>query len=144
MYFCDNCNFVGNNYRQYFGHLGKCNTKKKKFYINSNNSNTNDHENDNSFNDIMENDIEYGIVNDNNRSETGINVENLSNTEYELSNTENEHLFKYLKFQNDLVNNNIIDRLQTGRVKLVDGSYSQEASINNYLEISNFGRYLLI
>ena len=96
MYFCDNCNFVANNYRQYIGHLGQCCNKKKKIYINTNNSsNTNDHENDNSFNDIMESDIEYGIVNDNNRSENGINVENLSNTtEYELSNNEDDHSFK--------------------------------------------------
>ena len=142
MFFCDNCNFVGNNSRKFYGHLAICN-KKKEFCINNNNFNTNDHENDNSFNDNMEYDIEYGIVNDNNRSENGINVENLSNTEYELSNTEDDHRFKYLRFQNDLVNNNIIDRLQTGRVKLVDGSYSQEASINNYLEISNFGKYLV-
>ena len=42
----------------------------------------------------MESDIEYGIVNDNNRSENGINVENLSNTEYELSNNEDDHSFK--------------------------------------------------
>ena len=133
MHLCDNCNFVGNNYRQYLGHLGKCN-KKKEFYINTYNSNTND-EKYNSFNDNMEYDIEYGIVNEYNISENGINVENLSNTEYELSNTEDDHLNKYLKFQQDLVNNSIIDRLQTGRVKLgVDGSYSQEASINNYDE----------
>jgi len=143
MFFCDNCNFVGNNYRRYYGHLAKCN-KNKEFCINNNNSNTNDHENDNSFTDNMEYDIEYGIVNDNNKSENDINVENLSNTEYDLSNTEDDHRLKYLRFQNDLVNNNIIDRLQTGRVKLVDGSYSQEASINNYLEISNFGKYLVI
>ena len=32
MFFCDNCNFVGNNYRKYYGHLGKCD-KKKKFLM---------------------------------------------------------------------------------------------------------------
>jgi hypothetical protein len=135
MFFCDRCNFVGNTTRKFYGHLSTCKHKINQGNVNENCKNLNINQNLN--NSIYEN-------------------ENLDNSEYfsdnECANAikanenyifeEDHHLFEYVKFQKDLIDNNIIDRLHTGRVKLIDGSYSQEASINNYLEISNFGKYV--
>ena len=137
-YFCEICNFVGNTYAQYNGHLSFCYTIKKR-------------KNDREKNEIIVENSENVIYNNeqNVREETYSDTGNYENdlkfNEDDFENNhqnirDEDHQSEYLNFQKTLIDNSIIDHLQTGRIKLIDGTYSNTASINNYLEISNFGK----
>ena len=96
MFFCDRCNFVGNTSRKYYGHL--CIFKIKQDNVNEECKNLNIDQNLN--NCIYEHENIY-------------NVDYHYDNECANENTickEDQHLFEYLKFQKDLIDNNIIDR----------------------------------
>ena len=128
MYSCENCNCVYKRYIQYCGHLSYCTRKFDKIVC------------------------EEKIILEQNLDNVTIENENIYNDYYSSNESENEldynvfqndnHKNKYINFQKSLIDNSIIDRIKTGRIKLLDGSYSKDTTVNDYMEISNYGLYL--